>query len=1274
MSGTNRDQPADDGLTPRQLGAWVDASRGGFYEPGGAADLVTIFTDEHEEDVAHPLPEERATGFLDPRALRFHDLQRDVPGTDVPDRRLAPQIVNDWEGPYSPARPGDAPFGQPELFTSLNRSTREVDLFGRVALPSSMRRPVGSEDGRYVLALAITAPRMDPIAYEEEEGDSGGTRTRQQSALDRHGHSPRAEFAEGRIVDEAEMTVAGAVERPRARPFGYFVDEWGDAALLGTVLSASLGPRLYTGRDGNAIRMGVIRADAHVATAGPAVPGSDHPGLSGPVLYDARDAGPVPDNDPGRDWMNAGAGGLLNPPRPVKGSMWFDRKPGRVFVGETSASAKTGLSASGQGRDGVWRTVVFVRAEDVTDEDREKLRKPPKGDPKPPKPPKNPPPFIPGEGEEVDPDEITPGPQVGPFAGPDIEQIIDELGGGPQTGNFTPGGPFGFTTGAGDPTRPGGPGSPWLWDPSEIGPATPGGGAGGSGTGGTGFVDGGGTPGAGTGPATGDDGPGLEGGGGGGIQERDYEGTGAPCFNAISSGIGNPGYLPVEQVDDTHVRVGDETIEVVPTRTNPDVPFSGPDRGFGPGIDAINRRALDPGGGLLGADLFAGGGKTIANVLVPPLGAPGGPKTVRDAIALTNLQQRAQGVALQSLLGGPGYYGGNLGVQHVNTPGNPPTPSRIGARWAATPGQELLVERSVVEHVQVLEAPEGSTIVAKGPGVHRVARELRGEGRIRDERPLVQLDGGGAEGGLIASPEGFGVDRLARVQSRGLRIQDAPTDAPPLAIYRGNRPAWAVAPDGVQRHQQLEEHPTRPGDPSEVRTYVKDGSLFVQTSTGETQLGAGGGGGDVDEIVVASPLTGGGTGTVNIGLGTVPVSKGGTGAVNAANARDNLGLELGVDVQEHSAALDAFAALGAGMDGQVLTWDTGAFGWADLPSGAGLDVEEEDGAPSVTASVLKFPNGTLVDNGGGSVSALVQKSHQNLTDLSGLTLGADQMLYVTGAGALASAGVSSAFDDLFGASGEGFIRRNASGGWSSPGTSANQVLGANSSGVATYFTVGSRKMLATLAANQLQSTGQLDLTVPNGVGFGELESTDNANAGSFQLNLDMVTTSGSTAAGAQSQLALKLNGATLNVFKIRADGVGGTDVFFLNISGTTSNFFFDDSNDSLFVGYKLEMPEQSDPGTPAAGKGYVYLPTSGQITSKNDAGTKGSVILPQTAPSSAVTNGDTPPTASGWSDATAAAQFDALSAVVASLKGTVNTNAGVANDTISAAQSATLFV
>lgn len=544
---------------------------------------------------------------------------------------------------------------------------------------------------------------------------------------------------------------------------------------------------------------------------------------------------------------------------------------------------------------------------------------------------------------------------------------------------------------------------------------------------------------------------------------------------------------------------------------------------------------------------------------------------------------------------------------------------------------------------------------------------------MRDERPLVQLDGGGAEGGLISSPEGFAVSSKAQVTSRGLRIQDAPTDQPPLAIYRGDRAAWAVAPDGVHRHQPIQEHPTRPaGD--EVRTYVKAGSLWVQDKDGETELGAGGGGGgDVDEIVVASPLTGGGTGTVNIGLGTVPISKGGTGATTAAGARTNFSLEPGVDIQEWSAALDDFAAA-TGMDGQVLTWDTGGFAWMDLPGGAGLDVEEEDGTPSVTASVVKVPNGTLTDNGGGSVSLNYQKGHANLTALSGLGFASDQMLYLNDAGALALASITTAIDDLFDLSGVGerWLLRTGST-WQAVSPTTNSVLGVNGSGGITQHAASANQaILARNAAGTLGFTGALNVTSTNGTnsGFAQIESTGNATSGSFQLNVDMVTTS-SAIAGAESALALQIDNATQNKFKIRADGSGGFDIFIRNISGTTSNHWYDASANVWEFGAALRMINQSAPTTPAAGSTVLWAKTGALVTWKGSAGTENTGVVPTTLPSAAAnttaTFNDVANNPAILDDAATKADVNVLVAQLNQLKTDLGTFVTKHNDTRTAA-------
>ena len=132
---------------------------------------------ELHKESGQPYATREGAGFLDPWHVRWHRLQRrTLQGVD--DNRMSFQVVNDYEGPYEDARPGDAPFGQPELFTSLNRTTREADLQGRVALPSSHRRIIDSEDDRYALALTCrsvplgTADAPD-VPVEDETTPSG---------------------------------------------------------------------------------------------------------------------------------------------------------------------------------------------------------------------------------------------------------------------------------------------------------------------------------------------------------------------------------------------------------------------------------------------------------------------------------------------------------------------------------------------------------------------------------------------------------------------------------------------------------------------------------------------------------------------------------------------------------------------------------------------------------------------------------------------------------------------------------------------------------------------------------------------------------------------------------------------------------------------------------------------------------------------------------------------------------------------------------------------
>ena len=173
----SRTQPPRDAITATDLWVPVDATGEDFYALGSRfGTQVGVLHALHKES-GQPYATHEGAGFLDPWNVRWHRLQRrTLQGVD--DNRMAFQVVNDYEGEYADARPGDAPFGQPELFTSLNRTTREADLQGRVALPSSHRRIIDSEDDRYALALTCrsvplgTADAPD-VPVEDDMAPSG---------------------------------------------------------------------------------------------------------------------------------------------------------------------------------------------------------------------------------------------------------------------------------------------------------------------------------------------------------------------------------------------------------------------------------------------------------------------------------------------------------------------------------------------------------------------------------------------------------------------------------------------------------------------------------------------------------------------------------------------------------------------------------------------------------------------------------------------------------------------------------------------------------------------------------------------------------------------------------------------------------------------------------------------------------------------------------------------------------------------------------------------
>lgn len=152
----------------------LDASTGKI-EPATFSHRVGVASGLTREGA--PIVKDKDEAIFEPKTWRFHDLDQKLPN-GLPDRRLAIQILNDFDADYENAREKDAPYGQHEAFTALNRSTREVDGAGNTALPSSHRKVVDSEDGRNAIALTIgqlgvdaaeAPPTLDP-ADDSGEG------------------------------------------------------------------------------------------------------------------------------------------------------------------------------------------------------------------------------------------------------------------------------------------------------------------------------------------------------------------------------------------------------------------------------------------------------------------------------------------------------------------------------------------------------------------------------------------------------------------------------------------------------------------------------------------------------------------------------------------------------------------------------------------------------------------------------------------------------------------------------------------------------------------------------------------------------------------------------------------------------------------------------------------------------------------------------------------------------------------------------------------------
>lgn len=1147
----------------------VDASEGDFYSRGQHGATPFMVLDQTTQDGV-PIAGRKGQAYPDPRSWRLHDLGTTAGGQD--DLRVSVQVVNDYEGEWaSPSSSGEAPLGQPEWFTGRNRSTREADLAGRVALPGSHRKIVDSEDGRYALAGTLPFVPLAGLAGEHAFPPSSGSGTRTRTSPTPGQRGPCIETALAPLSPDAYRELVGIVPGNAARepepagglvrvqrgawgrrnkPAGLLTDSLGQTGSLASVITLgrrdpaqAYEPPLFSGREGTGIGWAAIRSDAPFAFAS----------VAAPLCLDVRDAARVPDNLGGRQPPTTGTSGgeltggrieLLDPApdlpsgaRPIKGRLHLDTSKvlRRATEGPHDPNLQPPLGNPLSAITAEIVPVLYVTAEDLGIAPPE-IKQPPR------KPPKKPPPLPPpgGDEEEEDEDEEEDEePEDGPGAPLFPEALLEDIP-EPPGGDFIPTKnqpqlKFGWDVGQGNDvvTVPGGQG-----DPIEDT--------------GTGSLQ------DSTQPV-----------GDGDLQARDYGGHAVPCPNEVNdsaqrfgsdSALAGPpkaGYVSVEQVDEGTLSVGGQTVEVVPPR-----------RTFEPNIAPL---PLVPGGAT---EQLLAGQRSIMSVAIPPPGTPGGPATLQGWAHLVSMQLRGVMAVLQGAFGGPGFLASNVGIVHKNSPGNPPAPSRIGSDWSADPGQALAVSSPALEVTSTLRANDGSTLTADGPaGCGRFVRAI--QGNVRDDRPAVAFEGGGADGDLIAAHNqatgvptagrDFHVDKDAVVGCSGVRAllrSGQPQPEFPIGVAYQD-PATGdqlgdtiigLRSDGVQAIKDLSDAPDPPRDGS-VLVYAKNGTAYQMTSDGtETALGSASGvtiqeedgtpAGTLSTLKFPNgSLTDNGGGSFSISLASglsnpVTVAQGGTGQTTAAAARTALGLAIGTDVQAYDSLLQDFSAL-VPAAGQYIGFDGGG-NLAVVAGSGGLG-----GAGSGTDNrLVRWDGASAVQSSGWSLSDLDAMSGVSMTLTTplvstsggtGLNGVADsKTIYSNAANTYTTGTMADAFGEIHPPGSGAWVAQ--AGTWTSLGTTSRNFLGSP-------------------AAGTMGFQGWADFTRSAGGGSGtslaQFEQTSTNAASMVPLELDAHPSGGNHSAGAGLSVSAQRGGAVVGVHEfVNAYTTNGYDYGNIRTSST----------------------------------------------------------------------------------------------------------------------------
>ena len=144
----------------------------------------------------------------------------------------------------------------------------------------------------------------------------------------------------------------------------------------------------------------------------------------------------------------------------------------------------------------------------------------------------------------------------------------------------------------------------------------------------------------------------------------------------------------------------------------------------------------------------------------------------------------------------------------------------------------------------------------------------------------------------------------------------------------------------------------------------------------------------------SSIVTVGTIGTGTWGATDVAVAHGGTGASSAADARTNLGLVIGTNVQAYDAGLNSIAGLTTAANKMIYTSGSDTYAVADLSAFARSILDDADAA-AVRTTI------------GAQASGSYQASDAGLTSIAGLTTAADKMIYTSDSDTYAVTGLTS---------------------------------------------------------------------------------------------------------------------------------------------------------------------------------------------------------------------------------------------------------------------------